>query len=151
MSECCHLLVDKIMHLSMLSRGEGGGGGGDFDILSKSFVKNHSPGTTYFVKKHKNPHASMTCIIKITSYNISNRRHLETKQLVPSLPGIYATGREDYLIKTARPREREREKSNIRTLGRVHKVKSHFLGHVCLIKIPTPAPRPPGKTLIGAL
>ena len=38
----------------MLSRGEGGG---DFDILSKIFVKNHPPGTTYFVKKnHKNPH-----------------------------------------------------------------------------------------------
>ena len=30
--------------------------GGDFDILSKIFVKNHSPGTTYSVKKHKNPH-----------------------------------------------------------------------------------------------
>ena len=46
------------MHLSMLSRGEGGGGGvGDFDILSKIFVKNHSPGTTYFVKKNtKKPH-----------------------------------------------------------------------------------------------
>ena len=39
--------------------GGGGGafGGGDFDILSKIFVKNHSSGTTYFVKKtHKNPH-----------------------------------------------------------------------------------------------
>ena len=32
-------------------------------------------------------------------------------------------------------RPREREKSNIRTLGRVHKVKSHSLGHECLIKI----------------
>ena len=52
---------------------------------------------------------------------------------------------------TARPRERE--KSNIRTQGRVHKVKSHSLGHECLIKIPTPArpPSPPGITLIGAL
>ena len=42
----------------MLSRGEGGGraGVGIFDILFKLFVKNHSPGTTYFVKKHKNPH-----------------------------------------------------------------------------------------------
>ena len=40
----------------MLSRGEGGGRGGDFDILSKIFVKNHSPGTTYFVKKTQNPH-----------------------------------------------------------------------------------------------
>ena len=40
---------------------------------------------------------------------------------------------------TARPRERE--KSNIRTLGRVHKVKSHSLGHECLIKIPPPSPR----------
>ena len=40
---------------------------------------------------------------------------------------------------------REREKSNIRTLGRVHKVKSHSLGHECLIKIPPPpAPLPPG-------
>ena len=37
---------------------------------------------------------------------------------------------------TARPRERE--KSNIRTLGRVHKVKSHSLGHECLIKIRSP-------------
>ena len=37
---------------------------------------------------------------------------------------------------TARPRERE--KSNIRTLGRVHKVKSHSLVHECLIKIPNP-------------
>ena len=27
--------------------------GGDFDILTKIFVKNHSPGTMYFVKKHK--------------------------------------------------------------------------------------------------
>ena len=34
----------------------GRGAGGDFDILSKIFVKNHSPGTTYFVKKTKNPH-----------------------------------------------------------------------------------------------
>ena len=33
-------------------------------------------------------------------------------------------------------RSREREKSNIRTLWRVHKVKSHSLGHECLIKIP---------------
>ena len=32
-------------------RGRGVGGGGDFDILSKIFVKNHSPGTTYFGKK----------------------------------------------------------------------------------------------------
>ena len=50
---------------------------------------------------------------------------------------------------TVRPRERE--KSNIRTLRRVHKVKSHSLGHECLIKIPTPAPPPPphGITLIG--
>ena len=37
----------------------------------------------------------------------------------------------------------EREKSNIRTLGRVHNVKSHSLGHECLIKIPTPARTPP--------
>ena len=28
----------------------------DKNILAKIFVKNHSPGTTYFVKKHKNPH-----------------------------------------------------------------------------------------------
>ena len=82
--------------------------------------------------------------------NISNRRHLETKQLIPSLPGIYAT------VKTARPREKEREKSNIRTLGRVQKVKSHSLGHECLIRIPKSArppspPPPPGITLIGAL
>ena len=48
-------------------------------------------------------------------------------------------------------RPREREKSNIRTLGRVQAVKSHSLGHECLIKIPTPAPPPPGITLIGAL
>ena len=38
---------------------------------------------------------------------------------------------------TARPREREN--SNIRTLGRVLKVKSHSLGYECLIKIPNPA------------
>ena len=36
--------------------GGGAGGGRDFDILSKIFVKNHSPGTTYFVKKTQNPH-----------------------------------------------------------------------------------------------
>ena len=37
--------------------GRGADGRGDFDIMSKIFVKNHSPGTTYFVKKkHKNPH-----------------------------------------------------------------------------------------------
>ena len=41
---------------------------------------------------------------------------------------------------TARPRERE--KSNIRTLGRVHKVKSHSLGHEWLIKIPARPPSP---------
>ena len=46
---------------------------------------------------------------------------------------------------------REREKSNIRTLGRVHKVKSHSLGHECLIKIPPARPAPPGITLIGTL
>ena len=49
---------------------------------------------------------------------------------------------------------REREKSNIRTLGRVQTVKSHSLGHDCLIKILHPArppPPPPGITLIGAL
>ena len=38
----------------------------------------------------------------------------------------------------------EREKSNIRTLGQVHKIKSHSLGHECLIKIPTFAPPPLG-------
>ena len=48
-------------------------------------------------------------------------------------------------------RPREREKSNIRTLGRVQTVKSHSLGHECLIKIPPPLPPPPGITLIGAL
>ena len=42
---------------------------------------------------------------------------------------------------TARPLEREQ--SNIRTLGRVHKVKNHSLGHECLIKILTPAPPSP--------
>ena len=41
---------------------------------------------------------------------------------------------------TARPRERE--KSNILTLGRVQTVKSHSLEHECLIKIPTPAAPP---------
>ena len=50
---------------------------------------------------------------------------------------------------TARPRERQ--KANIRTLGRVHKVKSHSLGHEYLIKILTPARPPlPVITLIGA-
>ena len=38
---------------------------------------------------------------------------------------------------------REREKSNIRILGRVQTVKSHSLGHECHIKIPTPAPPSP--------
>ena len=42
--------------INVIPGGGGAGGGGDFDILSKMFVKNHSPGTTYFVKKHKNPH-----------------------------------------------------------------------------------------------
>ena len=47
----------ELMHLSMLSQGEGEvGGGRNFDILSKIFVKNCSRETTYFVKKHKNPH-----------------------------------------------------------------------------------------------
>ena len=32
------------------------GRGGDFEILSKIFVKNHSPGTTYFFKTTKLPH-----------------------------------------------------------------------------------------------
>ena len=40
---------------------------------------------------------------------------------------------------TARPQERE--KSNIRTLGRVHKVKSYSLGHECP---PPPPSLPPG-------
>ena len=41
---------------------------------------------------------------------------------------------------TVRPQERE--KSNIRTLGRVQKIKSHSLGHECLINLPPP--HPPG-------
>ena len=47
----------------------------------------------------------------------------------------------DDIRQTAWPRERE--KSNIRTLGRVQTVKSHSLGHKCLIKIPTHARPPP--------
>ena len=63
------LTADELLHRLYYAPinvipGEGGGGvggregDGDFDILSKIFVKNHSPGTwtTNFVKKHKNPH-----------------------------------------------------------------------------------------------
>ena len=41
----------------MLSQGEGGGAGwgGDFDILSKIFVKNHSPGQRILSKNTKIP------------------------------------------------------------------------------------------------
>ena len=49
---------------------------------------------------------------------------------------------------TARPRERE--KSNIRTLGRVHKVKSHSLENHPRPPAPPPPPPPSGITLIGA-
>ena len=72
------LLLLKLMHLSMLSRGEGGGrAGGDFDILSKFFVKNHSPGITYFVKKHKNPHprAGELCQMFLPRGNAIHSRH----------------------------------------------------------------------------
>ena len=42
-------------------------------------------------------------------------------------------------------RPREREKSNIRTLGRVHKVKSHSLGMPYQNPHPRPSPHlPPG-------
>ena len=37
-------------------------------------------------------------------------------------------------------RSRKREKSNFRTLGRVHKVKTHSLGYERFIKIPSPFP-----------
>ena len=59
--------------------GEGGerAGFGDFDIFSKLFVKNHSPGTTYFVKKHKNPHprAGEVCQMFLPRGNAIHSRH----------------------------------------------------------------------------
>ena len=58
--------------------GGGAGGGGDFDILSKIFVKNrHSPGTTYFIKKHKNPHprAGELCQMFLSRGNAIHSRH----------------------------------------------------------------------------
>ena len=62
----------------MYPGGGGVDGGGDFDILSKIFVKNHSPGTTYFVIKHKNPHprAGELCQILLgTRGNAIHSRH----------------------------------------------------------------------------
>ena len=49
----------------------------DFDILSKMFVKNHSPGTTYFVKKHKNPRprAGELCQMFLPRGNAIHCRH----------------------------------------------------------------------------
>ena len=50
---------------------------GDFDILPKIFVKNHSPGTTDFVKKHKNPHprAGELCQMFLPRGNAIHSRH----------------------------------------------------------------------------
>ena len=60
------------------TRGGGWAGrGGNFDILSKIFVKNHSPGTTYFVKKHENPHprAGELCQMFLSRGNAIHSRH----------------------------------------------------------------------------
>ena len=87
------VLFTFVMHLSMLSPGGGRvGGGGDFDILSKIFVKNHSPGTTYFVKKHKNPHprAGELCQMFLPRGNAIHSRHPlrpnQTKKLYVAKP-----------------------------------------------------------------
>ena len=154
--------------------------------MSKIFVKNHSPGTTYFVKKRKNSHprAGELCQMFLTRGNAIHSRHPprpnQTKKLYVAKPTknksfFQSTPRNQIVIntktqlmreqeantflllnsikynilsfhsndvgQTARPLERE--KSNIRTLGRVHKVKSHSLGNECLIKIP-PLQFPPG-------
>ena len=174
----------KLMHLSMLSRG---GRGGDFDILSKSFVKNHSPGTTYFVKKRKNPHPTTgeLCQMFLHRGNAIHSRHPpgpnhadkklyvakptknrnhssnqlhEIKIVINTKTQLMREQEANILLllnsikynmlsfhssdvgQTARPRERD--KSNISILGRIHKVKSHSLEHECLIKIPTPAHPP---------
>ena len=65
------------MHQLMLSRGRGAGGDGDFDNLSKIFVKNHSPGTTYFVKNTKITHqrAGELCQIFLPRANAIHSRH----------------------------------------------------------------------------
>ena len=75
----------------MLSRVEGGGGG-DFDILSKIFVINDSPGTTYFVKKTKIPtqgQASL-CQMFLPRGNTIHSRHPprpnQTKKLYVAKP-----------------------------------------------------------------
>ena len=82
-----------IMRLSMLSRGEGGaGGGGDFDILSKIFVKNHFPGTTYFVKKtQKSPSKGRGVMSNVpTQRQVIHSRHPprpnQTKELYVAKP-----------------------------------------------------------------
>ena len=63
--------------INVILGGGGAGRGGDFDILSKLFVKNHSPGATYFVKKHKNPHprAGEVCQMFIPRGNAIHSRH----------------------------------------------------------------------------
>ena len=161
--------------------------------MSKIFVKNHSPGTTYFVKKHKNPHprAGELCQMFLPRGNAIHSRHPprpnQTKnmyvaksqrkttknrnhsynQLINTKTQLMREQEANILLllnsikynmlsflsgdvgQTAQPRERE--KSNIRTLGRVHKVKNHSLEHEylhghtgrsgCTYCLPSPAHR----------
>ena len=78
--------------INVIPRGGGVGGGGDFDIVSKLFVKNHFPGTTYFVKKRKNPHprAGELCQMFLPRVNAIHSRHPprpnQTKKLYVAKP-----------------------------------------------------------------
>ena len=73
---CCNS-IHRYALINAIPGGGGGGDCGDFDILSKIFVKNHSPGTTYFVKKHTNPHprAGELCQRFLPRGNAIHSRH----------------------------------------------------------------------------
>ena len=132
--------------------------------MSEIFVKKHSPETTYFVKKHKNSHprAGELCqmyekqksffqstprnqIVINTKTQLMREQEANILLLLSSIKYNMLSFHSGDIGQTARPRERE--KSNIRTQGQVHKVKSHSSGMNALSKSPPP---PPPITLIGA-
>ena len=99
----------------------------------------------YVAKNTKNRYYSSIQIVINTKTQLMREQEANIILLLNSIKYNMLSLHTGDVGQTARPWERE--KSNIRTLGRVHEVKSHSLGHECLIKIP-PAP---GITLIGAL